>query len=930
MSIRSIGGWLAAACVCIAAVEAFTQDVVYPGEQWAEKAPAELKLDPARLDAVADALGGRGCIIKDGYVVKTWGSQSERSDWFSSAKPVLSTVLMFAIQEGKVPSVDARIADYGWELPEKDRSMTFRHLGAMTGGYARPEPPGAAWAYNDYAIQLYQKTLFDRVFKDTPENVVAAPERFGALCLQDGLHFRGNRRISASVRDFARIAWLWLNKGQWNGKQLVRRELMEECQRPQAPADLPTSVDAATDDYLKIGTYGGESSHFSQAGPGIYGFNWWFNGTGPRHPTEITWPDAPRDTFMSLGLKGNHTAMIPSLRLLVVSALGDWGPNLPGQRDSVMSQRLRLIAHAGATVETNPNAAKPSATQGPREESKEVVSISPTRRKWHDMTLTFRGPQFSESSSPNPFLDYRLDVTFRHDQTQLVVPGYFAADGDAAETSADAGDRWRVHFVPPLAGKWTYQASFRRGENVAISDTRQPGEPCDFNGATGEFTVEPLDPQAPGFLSQGRLQYVGQRYLRFAETGRPYLKSGADSPENLLAYDGFDGTKPTHRFGPHMLDARSDDPTWQGGRGRNLLGAMNYLAGKGVNSIYFLTMNVKGDGKDVWPWTDSQERARYDCSKLEQWERLFSHLDRLGIALHVVTQEQENDQLLDRGDLGPQRKLYYRELVARFAHHLSVVWNLGEENTNTTAQRQAFAEYLHRLDPYNNPVVIHTFPSKLEEVYEPLLGFKYLEGASMQTNNTRAETRRWIERSSAAGRQWFVCLDEIGPADTGVKPDAVDFNHDEVRRDHLWPHFMSGGAGVEWLFGYKFAHHDVNLEDFRSRDHVWDLTRYAVDFFQTHLPFADMQPHDELLSRAGAYCLAQPGKVYAVYLPEGGSSELELPEGEFDVHWFDPSKGGKLLRGDVTTIRGAGKVSLGSAPRNPTRDWVVLVKSVQP
>ena len=38
----------------------------------------------------------------------------------------------------------------------------------MTGGYARPEPPGAAWAYNDFAIQLYQKTLFDRVFRADP------------------------------------------------------------------------------------------------------------------------------------------------------------------------------------------------------------------------------------------------------------------------------------------------------------------------------------------------------------------------------------------------------------------------------------------------------------------------------------------------------------------------------------------------------------------------------------------------------------------------------------------------------------------------------------------------------------------------------------------------------------------------------------------
>ena len=44
------------------------------------------------------------------------------------------------------PPADARIADFGWDLLPKDRAMTFRHLASMTSGYARPEPPGEAWA----------------------------------------------------------------------------------------------------------------------------------------------------------------------------------------------------------------------------------------------------------------------------------------------------------------------------------------------------------------------------------------------------------------------------------------------------------------------------------------------------------------------------------------------------------------------------------------------------------------------------------------------------------------------------------------------------------------------------------------------------------------------------------------------------------------
>ena len=251
------------------AQEAIAAEIVFPGQAWNVKKPDELGLDGARLDAVAAALGSRGCIVKNGYVVKTWGSQSQKGDWASSAKPVLSTLLMFAVKEGKVKSFDQPIADFGWNLVPKDRTMTFRHLASMTSGYARPEEPGKAWAYNDYAIQLYQKTLFDKVFEGSPETVFHDPHRFGALQLEDGFTFRkSNRRMRASVRDFARVAWFWLNRGNWRGVQILPRAVFDENMRPQVPKDLPVSAPSKTNDYLRIGTYGGESNHFRDPAPG--------------------------------------------------------------------------------------------------------------------------------------------------------------------------------------------------------------------------------------------------------------------------------------------------------------------------------------------------------------------------------------------------------------------------------------------------------------------------------------------------------------------------------------------------------------------------------------------------------------------------------------------------------------------------------------
>ena len=574
--------------------------------------------------------------------------------------------------------------------------------------------------------------------------------------------------------------------------------------------------------------------------------------------------------------------------------------------------------------------------------------ISGELKKWHKITLTFDGPQSDETAKPNPFLDYRLDVTFALGKKQYVVPGYYAADGNAAETSATAGNKWQVHFVPDDMGRWTYNVSFRTGPDIALSGDPTTGSSVAFDNARGSFVIDPSNKTGQDFRAKGLLKYVGKHYLQFAGTSQYFLKGGADSPENFLAYADFDGTYDTdglnrqgeaagekflHRYEPHVQDWKSGNPTWQDGKGKGIIGALNYLASKGMNSVYFITYNIDGgDGKDVWPWINPHEKLRFDCSKLDQWEIVFSHMDRLGLMLHIITQEQENDQGMDGGELGPQRKLYYRELIARFAHHLALVWNLGEENTNTDQQRKAFCRYIKDLDPYDHPIVCHTYPSEYDKVYEPLLGYEYFDGVSLQTNDTHTQTTNWCDRSASAGRPWFVCLDEIGPPHTGVMPDKNDYWHDEVRRKHLWGNLMAGGAGVEWYFGYKFPNNDLNCEDWRSRDHLWDLTRCALEFFQQHLPFTEMSHHDELTSAEEDYCFALPGQIYAIYLPAGGTTNLDLGEssGTFNIGWYNPRTGGPLQIGSVSEVTGPGSVAIGQPPQEPDKDWVALIRSKRP
>ncbi len=587
----------------------------------------------------------------------------------------------------------------------------------------------------------------------------------------------------------------------------------------------------------------------------------------------------------------------------------------------------------------------PDPEPEPQPNDGEMV-ITGELKKWHKITLSFAGPEHKETDvNPNPFLDYRLEVTFKQGNRTYKVPGYFAADGNAAESSAASGNIWRVHFAPDGTGEWSYEVSFRKGDKVAVSDSPNAGSAVSpLNGMKGTFEVATTDKQGRDHRAKGRLEYVDKHYLQFAETGEYFLKGGPDAPENFLAYEDFDNTPDNgprndrKTWAPHRKDWSKGDPSWSDGKGTEIIGALNYLASKGMNAFSFLTLSYKGDDRNVFPWVNPPNYLQYDCSKLDQWEIVFSHADKLGLYLHFKTQETENDQLLDNGNLGTERKLYYRELIARFGHHLALNWNLGEENTQTNAQRKAMAEYFAEHDPYRHHLVIHTYPKQQDDVYKPMLGNKSdLTGVSIQTNwkSVYKDTKKWCELSAEAGKPWVVANDEqaTNGASIGVPPDlgypgynGSDPDMHDIRKQVLWGNLMAGGAGVEYYFGYELPHSDLTAEDYRSRDKSWEYVNHALTFFQKNVPFETMSSDDDLVSRG--WCLADPGEVYVVYLPDGGSANLNLPNGKtFTVEWFDPRNGGILRAGSTTTITGNGATNIGNPPSKPNEDWAVLIKA---
>ncbi|MEM8891701.1 MAG: DUF5060 domain-containing protein, partial [Bacteroidota bacterium] len=300
--------------------------------------------------------------------------------------------------------------------------------------------------------------------------------------------------------------------------------------------------------------------------------------------------------------------------------------------------------------------------------------------RWHKLTLTFDGPNTSEQANPNPFTDYNMEVNFTHTATNTSyrVLGFYAACGTAEENSCDSGDKWRVHFSPDRTGAWTWTASLKSGTDVAINGGGSSAG--FFDGTSGSFSISESnktgrDHRAP---TKGRLQYVGEHYLRYSGTdpatpnGDWFIKAGADAPENMLSYNDFvEVPTPKKTWSPHQQDylaSDAQDYTWQNGKGTEMLGAIRYLGEiKEVNAFSFLTFSLDGDDKTISPHLTSSGNGnawskvhhdRFDVSRMAQWEKIFSYADKKGMFLHFKTQETENDQKMDGGNVGRERKIY--------------------------------------------------------------------------------------------------------------------------------------------------------------------------------------------------------------------------------------------------------------------------------
>jgi hypothetical protein len=568
---------------------------------------------------------------------------------------------------------------------------------------------------------------------------------------------------------------------------------------------------------------------------------------------------------------------------------------------------------------------------------------------WHPLTITFLGPE-TKNSDPdqNPFLDFRLNVLFSGpDGVEYLVPGFYYGDGNGS----NHGNVWRVRFTPDKPGFWRYHVFFRKGQNIAVRTDDTESTPTAFNGEKGTFFVEKQKKQAEGFLGKGRVVHQkDDNYLKTLGDGRFWIKGGADSPENFLAYAGFDNTSPDpdkperfHWYENHIRHWKHGDPDWVGefADGKGIIGALNYLSSKHVNSIYINLNNIGGDGKDVWPYSgeidrkghEDNDNSQLDIEKLMQWEIVFSHAQKKGIFLHFVLGEGElkNKIELDNAALGVERKLFYREMIARFAHHNGIQWNLCEEYDGSELplnpdRIKKWAEFIKDTDPYGHPVTVHNWnPS----AWDPFYGDERFDLVSYQYRGDMGYgvvVEHIRKRTLDAGKIIPISIDESHHTSRENSYECFTWDwlqkcgQQNIRKKIIYPIYFSGGS-VELILEDL-----LETEDFEIYEKMWDYMFYARSFLQA-LPFWEMWPSDHLLmGENGDGEVFSNGRVFAIFLPEGGDSFLDLSEipGTFMKRWYNPRKG--VFEGEYSTLRGGGVVSLGLPPTDISEDWVLMVE----
>lgn len=337
--------------IFLASFQLKAQNLYFPplsGNEWETVDPASLGWCEAEIPALLDYLEGRNSraflVLKDGKIAieQYFGSFTRDSSWYwaSAGKSLTAFMTGIALQEGKL-SLDETSSKYlgkGWTscTEAAESKISIRNQLTMTTGLddrvQDPDctdpaclnclaDPGNRWAYHNAPY-----TLLDGVIEGaTGQNLnLFVNSRLSRNTGINGLYLKlgFNNVFFSKPRSMARFGLLMLNRGNWNGTQI-----------------------------LKDQAYYQQMISSSQSLNKSYGYLWWLNGKSsfmlPGVQFVFNGPlfqYAPEDMYSALGKNGQILNIIPSRGLIVVR-MGDdpeTGPVPVALVDS-MWQRLNKV-----------------------------------------------------------------------------------------------------------------------------------------------------------------------------------------------------------------------------------------------------------------------------------------------------------------------------------------------------------------------------------------------------------------------------------------------------------------------------------------------------------------------------------------------------------------------------------------------------------
>lgn len=232
---------------------------------WKSAAPESLGLNPdamKRYEKMCQASGADSCLVAyRGRIVSEWyrGGYSGPVPAMSATKSVTALLAGMLRDEGKITSFDEPVSRYlsAWNEGRRAR-VTLRHLLSHTAGFRRREKdsvgfesdknafvealepdsePGTKWTYSNEGVQLLSPIL-DRA-AGVSIHVYAEQRLFRPLGMNRTRLRRDSKGhawtyadMETTPRDIARIGQLILQRGKWEGKQVISEEFLEEALRP--------------------------------------------------------------------------------------------------------------------------------------------------------------------------------------------------------------------------------------------------------------------------------------------------------------------------------------------------------------------------------------------------------------------------------------------------------------------------------------------------------------------------------------------------------------------------------------------------------------------------------------------------------------------------------------------------------------------------